>query len=243
MEYHRPVAGMREQQGARQGRGAGPASARLGAGARREDSRGCLRAALAVPALALLAPFAAAVRALGRWRRGPAARSRLDRSRAAGRVRLDLVVDVPTADELDLRLRATDSLVRLAEALRRSDDVYHLVVRPLDEEEPRLRPIGPLIQELGEQLALQLGRTAVRGRTLLWLTLARGRPLVAAADPGTADPDGPGEPDGLVAAADPRWAVATAIVGRGPSVVLRIAVWVGKDDAAAAEGALRRLAG
>lgn len=158
-------------------------------------------------------------------------------------MRLDLVVDVPVADEPGLRLRATDSLVRLAEVLRRPGDVYHLVVRPLDEEESRLRPIGPLIQELGEQLALQLGRTAVRGRTLLWLTLDRGRPLVAAADPGTADPDAPGEPDGLVAAADPRWAAATAIVARGPSVVLRIAVWAGEDDAAAADAALRRLTG
>ncbi len=202
-----------------------------------------MRAAVAAPVLALLAPFAVAVRGLARRRRGSATRFRLERSRAAGRVRLDLAVDVPVADEPDLRLRATDSLVRLAEALRRSDDVYHLVVRPPDEEEPRLRPIGPLVQELGEQLALQLGRAAMRGRTLLWLTLDRGRTLVAAVDSGTADPDAPGEPDGLVAAAGPRWAAATAMVRRGPSAVLRIAAWVGEDDAAAAEGALRRMTG
>jgi hypothetical protein len=190
----------------------------------------------------VLAPIAAAARALARRRRGTAERGGLARSRAGERIRLDVSVDVPIADEVALRLRVTDAVVRAAESLRRPHDVYHLVVRPLDDDEPRLRPVGPLVQELGEQLALQLGRTAMRERTLLWLTLGRDRPLATAVDSDAADPDAPGEPDGLVAAADPRWAAATAVARRGPSAVLRLALWVPEPDAAGVEAILRRVA-
>lgn len=202
---------------------------------------GCWRAALTAPALVLLAPAAAAVRLVRRWRRGGAERGRLGRSIVGGRCRLALTLDVPAATAAMTRLRLTDVVVRVAEALREPDDVYHLVWRPQPEEPAKLRAVGPLVQELGERVALELARPATAGHTLLWLVLPRARHLGGAVDPQNADPDAAGEPDGLVAACDPRWAAATAVAPRGPSQLLRLAVWIPESHAARVEPILRRM--
>ncbi len=203
-------------------------------------SEGCLRAALLAPAVIALAPLAAVLGGLRRWRRGTATRFEITWREVPGRARLEARLDVPAAGEGSARLRCTDAVVRVAETLRSPDDVYHLVWRPRSNEPARLRAVGPLVQQLGDRVALELGRPATGGHTLLWLALTRGRRPGEVVDAATADPGAAGEPDALVTACDPRWAAASAVALRGPAVVFHLAVWVPPAVAGRVERILRR---
>jgi len=151
-------------------------------------SRGCLATGAGAAALTALAPFVLAVQGWKKWRRGPEIRAAIDiepltNSAGADLRRIDLSLDVPQPAEPGFRRRLTDAVVRVAEVLRLSDDVYHLVYRLPRDEEPVLIPVGPQLQELGERFALVQSQGAMAGRTVVWLTLGRDRALSEVVDP------------------------------------------------------------
>jgi len=190
-------------------------------------SRGCLATGTGAVVLAVLAPFVVAVRGWKKWRRGSEIRAKTDiesLSNSAGSDlrRIDLDFDVPLPAEPGFRRRLTDAVVRVAETLRTPDDVYHLVYRLPWDEEPVAIPVGPKLQELGERLALMQSRGAMAGRTAVWLTLGRDRALAEVVDPVAYDPEGDGEPAGLLMHPALRWSMATEWVRVGPSLIFRL---------------------
>jgi hypothetical protein len=177
--------------------------------------------------LALLAPFVVVIRGWKKWRRGSEIRWKIDiepltNSAGADLRRIDLGLDVPQPAEPDFRRRLVDSVVRVAEALRAPDDVYHLVYRLPWDEEPVVMPVGPKLQELGDRFALVQSRGPMAGRTAVWLTLSRDRLLSEVVDPVAYDPEAVGEPDGLLTQPDLRWSMATEWVRIGPSLIFRM---------------------
>jgi hypothetical protein len=206
---------------------------------------GCLRPAAGLVGLVVLAPFALAVRGLRAWRRGTALR--VERTRDSLPVvdgpplaRLDTTADVPSAAVDDFRRRLTETVVRVAEALRRPDDVYHLLARDPSAEETGVLPVGPQIQELAERLHLVLGRPPMAGRTAVWLALSRARRVVDFVDPFGYDPEAAGEPERLLAGSGMRWGMATGFAPRGPSVVFRVVLYVPTESASTVEAALEK---
>jgi hypothetical protein len=83
-------------------------------------------------------------------------------------VRIDTTADVPSAAVEAFRRRLTETVVRVAEGLRRPDDVYHLLYRDPSADETVVLPIGPQIQELAERLHLVLSLGPMAGRTAVW---------------------------------------------------------------------------
>ena len=171
--------------------------------------RGCLTTGVGAAVLAVLAPFVVAVRSWKKWRRGTEIQSEIDiesltNSVGADLRRIDLDFDVPQPAEPEFRHRLADSVMRVAEALRTPDDVYHLVYRMPWYEEPVAMPVGPQLQELGERFALVQSQGAMAGRTAVWLTLGRDRALAEVVDPAAYDPETDGEPEGLLAHPDLR---------------------------------------
>ena len=186
--------------------------------------------------LALLAPFVVAVRVWKKWRRGSEIQTKIDiesLTNAAGADlrRIDLSLDVPGPAEPEFRRRLTDSVVRVAEALRGSDDVYHLVYRLPWEDEPVAIPVGPIVQELGERFSLVQSQGAMAGRTAVWLTLGRDCALAEVVDPISYDPEADGEPIGLLTHPDLRWGMATEWARVGPSLIFRLVLVVPADQA------------
>ena len=178
-------------------------------------------------ALALLAPFVVAVRGWKKWRRGSEIRTKIDiesltNSEVADLRRIDLSFDVPLPAEPGFRRRLTDTVVRVAEALRTPDDVYHLVYRLPWDDEPVAMPVGPKVQELGERFALAQSQGAMAGRTAVWLTLGRDRALAEVVDPAAYDPEADGEPETLLTHPALRWSMATEWVRVGPSLAFRL---------------------
>jgi len=178
-------------------------------------------------ALALLAPFVVAVRGWKKWRRGSEIRTKIDiesltNSEVADLRRIDLSFDVPLPAEPGFRRRLTDTVVRVAEALRTPDDVYHLVYRLPWDDEPGAMPVGPKVQELGERFALAQSQGAMAGRTAVWLTLGRDRALAEVVDPAAYDPEADGEPETLLTHPALRWSMATEWVRVGPSLAFRL---------------------
>ena len=145
--------------------------------------------------------------------------------------KLDLTLDVPPVAESEFHRRLTDAVVRVAEGLRCTDDVYHLAYRLRWEEGPVVMPVGPQIQELGERFSLALSQGSLEGRTALWLTLDRGCPLAEVIDPLRYDPEADGEPETLISSSGPRWAMATSWARVGPSLVVRLLMYVSEDEA------------
>ena len=190
-------------------------------------SRGCLTTGVGAVVLAALAPFVVAVRGWKKWRRGSEIQRNIDIGRmtnpaGAKLSRIDLSFDVPLPAEPGFHRRLTKAVVRVAEALRASDDVYHLVYRLPWDEEPVAMPVGPMLQELGERFALVQSQGVMAGRTAVWLTLGRDRALAEVVDPVAYDPEAAGEPDGLLAHSDLRWSVATEWARVGPSLIFRL---------------------
>lgn len=198
--------------------------------------RGCVGSAAGLVLLAVIAPFALIVQRWRQWRRGNAVRiSVTDTSsqRVTGddRRSFDLALDVPLAREQGFRRRTTDAVIRIAEALRRLDDVYTMVYRLPSDEEAVALPVGPQLQELGERFYLALNQGSLSGRTVVWLTLGRGRALAEVVDPSICDPEAEGEPEGLLSTADARWAMATEWARVGPSMVVRMILLVPAEGA------------
>ena len=194
--------------------------------------RGCLAVGAGVLALILISPFAVVIRSWRAWRRGSEVRSILETQQFANtdnRCRIDLTFDVPTPAEPGFRRRLTDTIVRVAEALRRPDDVYNVLYRLPSDPEPVVLPVGPQLQELGERFSLVLSQGSLFGRTVVWLTLGRGRVLSDVLDPVACDPEAEGEPEALLATADARWSMATEWARVGPSLVIRLILVVPSD--------------
>jgi len=196
--------------------------------------RGCLAVGAGVAALIVISPFALVIRSWRAWRRGNEVRSTLESrpfaSTAAGaRRRIDLMLDVPAPAEPGFRRRLTDTIVRVAEALHRPDDVYNVLYRLPSDPEPVVLAVGPQLQELGERFSLVLSQGALSGRTVVWLTLGRDRALSEVVDPIACDPEVEGEPEALLATADARWSMATEWARIGPSLVIRLIVVVPAD--------------
>ena len=148
------------------------------------------------------------------------------RASESGRRRLDLTFDVPLASQPGFRKSLTEAVIRVAEALRSPDDVYHVVYRLPWDEEPVALPVGPQLQELGERFSLVLSQASLEGRTVVWLTLAGHRSLAEVLAPVSYDPEGEGEPEGLMTHTELRWSMATEWAGLGPSLVFRLVLVV-----------------
>ncbi|MCU0233947.1 MAG: hypothetical protein MUE90_07955 [Thermoanaerobaculales bacterium] len=193
--------------------------------------RGCLASVAGALVLAVIAPAVVALRRWQAWRRGSGLRLEVASSTPAGggRRRLELGYDVPAAAAPAFRRRLTDAVVRVAELLRRPDDVYHLVHRQAGDEEAVALPLGPRLQALGERLHLLLSRGSTAGRTVLCLVLGRERSLAEIVDPVSCDPEDEAERERLLAAAD-HWALASAWVVAGPSLLVRIVLVVPAAD-------------
>jgi len=198
---------------------------------RSTPSWGCLATGAGAAALTALAPFVLAVRSWKKWRRGSEIRTTIEiepltTSAGADLRRIDLSFDVPQPAEPGFRQRLTDSVVRVAEALRLSDDVYHLVYRLPWDEEPVAIPVGPKLQELGERFELVQSQGVMAGRTAVWLTLGRDRSLSEVVDPVAYNPEGDGEPESLLTHPDLRWSMATEWARVGPSLIFRLVLVV-----------------
>jgi hypothetical protein len=155
--------------------------------------------------------------------------------------RVASATDVPHDCETGFRTALTDTVVRLAESMRRPDDIYHFAVRYAELGETTTLPIGPQLQELGERFALALTQGALEGRTAVWLTLPRQRAVAEVLDPFGYDPEASGEPERLLTRPGVRWGMATSHLWTGPSVVHRILLYVPVSDRSTVECLLERL--
>jgi hypothetical protein len=153
----------------------------------------------------------------------------------------DLRIDAPRPAETELGRRLTETVVRVAESLRRSDDAYHQVVRPEGEALTLLRPVGARVQALGERFHLALGRRPLALHTQLWLALPADVPLAEVVDPSRNDPDAPGQPETLLADPRLRWGVASAFAPAGPSIRYRLLIVVPEEAERGVAGLLDRL--
>ena len=197
----------------------------------RSDSRGCLAVLAGVFTLVLVSPFAVVIQRWQRWRRGSALRLTIEvrqfnTASDSERRWVDLTLDVPVFVEPGFRRRFTESVVRVADTLRRPDDVYNVIYTLPGDPEPVVLPVGPQLQELGERCFLVLSQGALSARTVVWLTLGRDTPLSGVVDPMSCDPEAAGELERLLASADARWTMATEWARVGPSLVIRLIVVV-----------------
>ena len=198
-----------------------------GGALRQPGPRGCLGTAAALAVLAVVSPFALVVHRWRCWRRGTDIRVAVTTAtwpatRGEERRRIDATLDVPLTRERGVRRRVTDAVVRVAEDLRLPDDIYTMIYRLPSDEEAVAIAVGPQLQELGERFYLSLNQGPVAGRTVVWLTLNRGTSLAEATDLLTCDPEGDGEPEGLLATAEARWAMASEWARVGPSLIIRL---------------------
>jgi hypothetical protein len=192
-----------------------------------QSRAGCITGGVGAVAVMLLAPFAYVVRAYRGWRRDSDIRIKRQTATLGGTdATIDLHVDVPIAMAGELRARLTDVVIRVAEALRSPDDVYHQVYRQRGLDETMVLPVGPLLQELGDRLSLALGHGPLAGRTVVWLTLPRGVAPAELVDPYDYDPEAEGEPHAVMMQSDVRWGFATSFAHTGPSVVYRVLLFV-----------------
>ena len=145
------------------------------------------------------------------------------------RNRIELALDVPAPAEHGFRRRLTDTIVRIAETLRRPDDVYTIIYRHPADPEPVALPVGPQLQELGERFSLVLSQGALWGRTVVWLTLPRDCALSEVVDPTACDPEAEGEPDELLATPAARWSMATEWARVGPSLIVHLILVIPSD--------------
>ena len=194
---------------------------------RQPGPRGCLATAAGLATLAVISPFALVIHRWRCWRRGNHIRVEVSTTpwpatRGVERRRIDAVLDVPLTRERGFRRRTTDAVIRVAEDLRRPDDVYTMIYRLPSDEEAVALPVGPQLQELGERFYLALNQGSLAGRTVVWLTLGRSTALAEVVDPFTCDPEGDGEPEGLLDTDQARWSMASEWARVGPSLVIRL---------------------
>lgn len=208
-------------------------------------SRGCLASLAGFAVLAVMSPFALLVHSWRRWRRGKDVRMVFEVTEhagtGAGTSRIDVMLDVPQNAEAGFRRQVTDAIVRVAESVRRSDDVYNLIYRLPTDVEALALPVGPQLQELGERFFLTLNQGSLEGRTVVWLTLGRGTVLAAVVDPATCNPEAGGEPEGLLATPEAHWAMASEWARVGPSLIIRLVLVVPSNSSEAVCDRLRVL--
>jgi len=217
-----------------------------GGALRQPGPRGCLGTAAGLAVLAVISPFALVVHRWRCWRRGNEIRSAVTatswpETRGEERRRIDAVLDVPLIREPGFRRRTTDAVIRVAEDLKRTDDVYTMIYRLPSDEEAVTLPVGPQLQELGERFYLALNQGPVAGRTVVWLTLGRGVALAEVVDPRVCDPEADGEPEGLLGSEDARWAMASEWARVGPSLIIRLILVVPSNSAEVVCDRLRAL--
>lgn len=196
-----------------------------------KSRHGCFVSVFAFLSLAVLALPVGLVRSWQAWRRGESWRidwtnHKDDRSDQIGLIRVDLGADIPARSAGDFPNRLTETVIRIAELLRRSDDTYHHIYRIGSEPDAVLLPVGPSLQKLGERLILALGQGELAHRTALWLTLPARQAIATVVDPETYNPEAEGEPLGLVNRSAARWAMATTWGRIGPSMVYRVVLWI-----------------
>ena len=213
---------------------------------RQPGPRGCLGTAAGLVVLAVISPFALVVHRWHCWRRGNDIRVEVTTTpwpatRGVERRRIDAVLDVPLTRERGFRRQTTDAVVRVGEDLRRPDDVYTMIYRLPSDEEAVTLPVGPQLQALGERFFLALNQGPVAGRTVVWLTLGRGTALAEVVNPAICDPEGDGEPEGLLGTAVARWAMASEWARVGPSLVIRLILVVPASAETAVGDRLRAL--
>ncbi len=188
---------------------------------------GCLAGVAAIVGVVLLAPMAAAVRTVRGWLRGSETRIRSEHTAFANEMaRVDLHLDVPPEMRESVGRSLTDIVVRVAETLRRPDDIYHLIYRERGAEETIVLPVGPLLQELGERFHLVLSQEALALTTCVWLTLARDQRVVEMLDPFDYDPESAGEPEALLTRSGMRWGMGSTVVPGPASVLFRLVLFV-----------------
>lgn len=193
----------------------------------RPGPRGCLASAAAALVLAFVSPLVLAVRIWRSWRRGHDIRVSIEPLPPPGggeadRHGIDVVCDVPLSVERGFRDRLTDRVVRVAETLRSPDDAYLLVYRLPGAEEAVVLPLGPHVQSLGERFRLVLDQSALAGRTVVWLALARDLPPVRVVDPERCDPESQDERERLLETPEAGWSIATSWAPVGPSLIVRM---------------------
>ena len=185
---------------------------------------GCLATVAALAILPVIAPVAAIVQRWRTWRRGIDVRISINvsPSRRPGYSHIDATFDRPRGVQPGFRRRLTDAVVRVAEILRQSDDVYNMIFLLPTDTEPMALPVGPQLQALGERFFLVLNQGNLAGRTVVWLTLRRGESLATLVDTASYDPEADGEPEGLLQHESVRWSMATEWADVGPSLVVRV---------------------
>lgn len=204
---------------------------------------GCLRALVAAPALAVLAPLAALYRWWAGRRRGSEVvvdfhTEAFGRSEA-GWVRAEATIDVPhSADGSRL---ITRSVVRIAEDLGAAGEIFHLLHREPGRQETIAVPLGSAVNDLAERLALSCHRSILDGRTLVWPALPRGRYLGECLDPVTYDPEAPGEPEGVLRTAPITWALVLRRRRGVASTVFEMDFIVPEQQAERVEAAVTQL--
>jgi hypothetical protein len=194
---------------------------------RTPGAKGCLGSAAGFLVLAAVSPFALMVHVWRRWRRGGGTRVEVQVDRWTGGgdrpfERIDVTIDVPVARGDETRREVTDTVIRIAETLRCSDDVYNVIYRLPSDDEAVVLPVGPQLQELGERLFLTLNQGTLAGRTAVWLTLGRKTALASVVKGFSADPEGDGEPENLLATPGVSWSMASEWAEVGPSLVIRL---------------------
>ncbi len=202
---------------------------------------GCIPAAVAWVLLVVLAPFAAVVRSWRRLRRGTLARVRWAVEAGEPLAVVDLTVDVPSAMANRARRNLVDAVVRVAEELRRPDDLYNLIWREATGSEAILDAVGPRPQELAQRLDTALSHWGFDRRTQLWVTLPRGVYLGELVDPLVFDPEAEGAAAELFGRSVPRWAMEVSFARGSPSTVYRLRLHVPGEAAGAVEDILSRL--
>ncbi len=170
---------------------------------------GCLRALVAAPALAVLAPMAALFRSWARRRRGSAivATSHVEpfERTEPGWVKISASIDIPHS--IAGVVLMTRCVVRIAEGLAGGGEIFHLVHREPGREETIAVPLGSSVNDLAERFALSCGRSILDRRTLVWPIFARGHHLGEFIDPVAYDPEAPGEPEATLRTAPITWAM------------------------------------
>jgi hypothetical protein len=155
--------------------------------------------------------------------------------------RIELSIDVVSAGVEAFRPVATDVVVRVAESLRRPDDVYHMVYRDAAAGETVVIPVGPQLQELGERFHLTLSQGSLAERTAVWFTLDRSGRVVDFVDPFDYDPEAEGEPEGLLARSGMRWGMASSFASDGVSTLHRVVFFIPEDSVGRVNPILERL--
>jgi hypothetical protein len=139
---------------------------------------GCLRAAVAAPFLAVLAPVAAALRAVARWRRGAAVGLEI---RPLTGERVAVILDAPS--RMDPARPVTECVARVAEGLGGAGDVYALCWEDDGVGESQRVAVGASVQAFADRLHRSLHRAALNDRWVVWLALPRGVHPGQVADP------------------------------------------------------------